>query len=104
MARYSLFFRKTPTNQPTYNAEMTECEARLLAYAGGGGGGTKKQTSSRCTTKKGEGSTETSVNDHQSEVAAANKTTNSDDQLHIGCADKLPPIDTAEASNVSATR
>jgi len=42
------------------------------------------------------------VNDRQSGAEASK--TNSDDQLQLGEVDKLPPVDTAEASSVSATR
>ena len=60
-------------------------------------GGANKKT----TTKKG-AKPEADVDDRQPEVDASK--TNNDDQPQLGGIDKLPPVDTPEASSISATR
>jgi len=72
-----------------------------VRYYYSGGGSKKTTTGGRCSTKKVEDS-KTNVNDRQHEVSA--NTTTKDDQLQLGGVDKLPPIDTPDASNVSAAR
>ena len=60
--------------------------------------GGSKNAASRCVTKKG-AKTEAHVNDDQS-----GKMDSSDQLQQLRGVDKLPPVDTPEASNISAAR
>jgi len=68
-----------------------------LTYAGGG----CKNTATRSATKKSV-KLESNVNDHQTAVDASKA--NTDELPQLGGVDKLPPVDTPEATGVSATR
>ena len=73
------------------------CMYVCMIDIGSAGGGSKNAVGGRCTTKKVAQTTERQCNVNATTV-------NSGDLLQLGDVDKLPPVDTPEASSISATR